>query len=89
MFYFSPHRARNEWIEVIPLAFDLDVGLVHPPADPHRTLAAVERLCQLGTILDDPPVDCGMIYVDTPFEHEFFNMARAEGIGHTSGHTVE
>ena len=62
--------------------FDFDVGLVHPPADPHGTLAAVERLFQRGTILDDPPVDRGMIHVDTPFEHEFFDMARAQGIGH-------
>ena len=38
-------------IEVIPLAFDLDIGLVHPPADPHRALAAVERLLQRRTVL--------------------------------------
>ena len=44
MFYFSPHRARNEWIEVIPWPLILMWSLVHPPADPHRTLAAVERL---------------------------------------------
>ena len=37
-------------IEVVPLAFDLDVGLVHTPADPHRPLAPVERRFQLGTI---------------------------------------
>jgi hypothetical protein len=72
------HRA----IEVIPLAFDFEVDLIYPPADPRGTLAVVERLCQLGPILDDPPADCGMIHADTPFEHEFFDMARAEGIGH-------
>ena len=28
-----------------------------------------------------------MIHVDTPFEHEFFDMARAEGIGHVPADT--
>src|SRR5262249_11581805 len=35
-------------IQVIPLAFDLDVGLVHPPADPHRTLASMGYLLKVG-----------------------------------------
>jgi len=30
-------------IEGIPVAFDLDVGLIHAPTDPHRPLAPVER----------------------------------------------
>jgi len=35
-------------IEIAPLALDLDIGLVHPPTDPHGTLPTVERLFQLG-----------------------------------------
>jgi hypothetical protein len=30
-----------------------------------------------------------MIHVDTPFEHKFFDMARAEGIGHLPADTRE
>jgi hypothetical protein len=30
-------------IEIASLTFDLDVCLIHPPAQPHRPLAAVER----------------------------------------------
>src|SRR6266571_5381050 len=37
-------------IEVIPLTFDLDVGLVHPPTDQDRTLATMECLFQLGAV---------------------------------------
>ena len=38
-------------LEIAPLAFDLDVRLVHPPVDPHRPLTAVEGLCQLRLYL--------------------------------------
>jgi site-specific DNA recombinase len=48
-------------IEVAPLGFDANVGLVHAPADPHRPLAVVKRLFQWGTVFHDPPVDGGMI----------------------------
>src|SRR5262249_13303956 len=34
------HRA----IEIVPLTFDLDIGLVHPPTHPHRALPAMKRL---------------------------------------------
>jgi hypothetical protein len=37
-------------IQVIPLSFDLDVGFVHPPADPHGALATVERLLSIPLI---------------------------------------
>src|SRR5262245_4732268 len=36
--------------------FDLDVGLVHPPTDPHQALAAVKRLLQRRTVFNDPAV---------------------------------
>ena len=45
-------------IQVAPLAFDADVGLVHAPAAPHRPLAEVEHGFQLRAILQDPAVVC-------------------------------
>jgi len=33
-----PARLIHGAIQMAPLAFHLDVGLVHPPADPHRSL---------------------------------------------------
>jgi hypothetical protein len=68
-------------IEIAPLPFDADVGLIHPPAAPHRLLAVVKRLLQLRAVLDDPTVDGGVIHVDTALEHELFDVARAQRVG--------
>src|SRR4030095_2900502 len=72
------HRA----VEIAPLALHLDVGLVHPPADPHWTLAPMKRLFELWTIFDDPPINGGVIHLHSPFLHEFFDMARAQRVRH-------
>ncbi len=68
-------------IEIVPLPFDLDVGLVHTPTDPHRPLATVERLLELWAVLDDPPVDGRVIDLHATFKHEFFDMACAQRVG--------
>jgi hypothetical protein len=31
-------------VEIVPLTFDSEIGLVLTPADPHRPLAAMKRL---------------------------------------------
>jgi hypothetical protein len=48
-------------IQIPPFPLDANVGLVHAPATPRRPLATVERFFQLRAVLDDPPVDGGMI----------------------------
>src|SRR6266487_5921317 len=65
------------------------IGLVHAPADLHRLLAPMERGLQLGAVLDDPPVDRGVIDMHTTFEHEFLNMACAQRIRHVSAYAHE
>src|SRR5262245_49388575 len=62
------------------------IGFIHPPTDPHRALAPVEGLLQLRAVLDDPPVNGGVIDLDPPFLHEFFDMARAQRIRHIPAH---
>src|SRR4029077_6337742 len=69
-------------IEVAPHAFDLARGLIHPPADPHGTLAAMERRLQVRAVLDDPPVHRGVIDLYPAFFHEFCDMTRAQRVGH-------
>jgi hypothetical protein len=44
---------------------------------------------ELETVLHDPSVDGGVIHVDTALEHEFFDMARAQGVGDIPAHTHE
>ena len=45
-------------------------------------LQQARLLLQLWAVLDHPPVDGGVIYVDAAFQHEFFYMARAQRIRH-------
>src|SRR2546430_2175917 len=59
-------------VEVVPLTFDLKVGLIHPPADPHRPLAPMERLFQGRTVFDDPALDSGVIDLNPALLHQFF-----------------
>ena len=51
-------------IEIAPLALDLNVGLVHPPADPHRSLATVQGFFEERAVFDHPPVNGRVIHVD-------------------------
>ena len=37
---------------------------------------------ELGAIFDDPPVNGGVIHLHPTFLHEFFDMARAQRVGH-------
>jgi hypothetical protein len=64
----------NRAIQIPPLPFDADVGLVHPPAAPHRALAAVERLFELWAIFQDPAVDRRVVNGHAALLHQFFDM---------------
>jgi len=69
-------------IQIPPLSLPFDVRLGHPPADPARPLPTMQRLFQLGALLDDPAVDGGVIHVDPTFLQECFDMACAPGRRH-------
>ena len=42
----------------------------------------MEGVLQLQALFNDPPVDGGVIHVHPAFEHELFDMARAQGVRH-------
>ena len=73
-------------IEIIPLALDLDVRLVHPPAAPHRVFAAMEGLFKPWGILQDPAVDRRMVDRYSALLPQFFQLAIAQGIGQVPPH---
>ena len=60
--------------------YRLRLAHFHAPAHPHRAFAPVKRLFQLRTVLDHPPVNGGVIHMDTALEHEFFDVARAQRV---------
>src|SRR5262249_23667884 len=79
-------RLSHRAIEIIPLAFDLDVRLVHPPAEPYRPLAAMKRRFQERALLHDPTLDVGAIDWHPTFLHQFLDMPVAQGIGDIPPH---
>jgi hypothetical protein len=74
-------------VQVPPLAFHSDIGLIHPPAASHWALAAVERLFQLGTVLHDPALDGRVVDWHPALLHQFFDMPITQGIRHIPPYT--
>ena len=64
-------------IQIAPLSFDPNIRFVHPPAQPHRPLAAVERRFELGSVLQHPAVNRGVVHRYPTFPHQFFDLAVA------------
>src|ERR671933_534407 len=74
-------------IHIPPLAFHPDIGLIHPPAAAHWALAAVERLCQLRTVLHDPALDRRVVDWHPALLHQFFDMPITPGVRHIPPYT--
>src|SRR5438876_8705387 len=79
--------SRNALVPPDLYALHLDVRLVHAPADPHRALAAMKRLFQLGTVFHDPALDGGVVDRHATLLHEFFDMPIAQRVGDIPPHT--
>jgi hypothetical protein len=62
-------------IEIDPLSFHLDVGLVHPPGPVRRLLAAACILCDLPGIALHPSVQGGMIDPGPALGHDLLKVA--------------
>jgi hypothetical protein len=73
-------------IQIAPLAFDLDVGLIHPPTDPHRPLAPMEGFLQQRTVFHHPTLNGRVVERHAAFLHELFDMPVAQGIGDIPPH---
>src|SRR5437870_13872834 len=56
--------------------------LVHAPTHPDGALAAMKGSFQVGAVLYDPSIERGVIDLHAALQHEFFAMARAQGIRH-------
>jgi len=62
-------------VEVLPLAFEFDVSLIHPPTRADRALLSfAEHRFELRGKLPDPAVNTGMIHVDTALRPHLFQV---------------
>jgi hypothetical protein len=69
--------------------YRLRLAYFEAPAHPHRTLAPMQGFFEQGAIFADPPVDGGVIDVNSAFFHEFFDVARAQWVGQIPTDTHE
>ena len=70
----------NSTVQLLPLAPNLDVCLVHPPAPPDPALGASERLLQDWQQLDRPAVHRRVIDRDPPLGNHLFHMPKTQRI---------
>jgi hypothetical protein len=69
-------------VQVLPLATDLDVRLVHPPTCADRTLASAKHRRQHRQDLDRPTMYRGVIDKDAALGgHHLFDVPQAQRIG--------
>jgi hypothetical protein len=66
-------------VQVLPLASDLDVGLIHTPACAHRAFALSEHRGQYRQDIHRPAMERGAVDTDTAFLHHFPNVPQAKG----------
>jgi len=76
-------------VHVFPVAFDLDIGLVHAPAPAGRALDSPKCLFEQGYELDDPPVYARVIDLNSPLGDHFFEVAQAQRVRHVPANTQQ
>jgi hypothetical protein len=73
-------------LQVLPSASDLEVGLIHPPALAHGTLASAERYGEHRQYLQHPAMHCGMVNEDSAFLHHLLDVTQAQRVVHPLDH---
>lgn len=76
-------------VQIFPVAFDLDICLVHAPAFAGRALDSPKCLFDQGYELDDPPVYARVIDLNSPLGNHFFEVAQAQRVRHVPPHTQQ
>ena len=71
-------RLVDGTIQVFPLAFDLDVGLINAPALADRPFALAECFFKHRQQLDNPPVHARMILNRCPARPSFFEVTQVQ-----------
>ena len=69
-------------VEILGLAADFDVCLVHAPTRADRSFPLTEGCFQDWHQLKDPAVDRGMVDLHAAFLHHLFDIPQTQGVGH-------
>ena len=67
-------------VQILPLAADVDVRLVHPPAHAHRALAPAKHRGQHRQDLDRPTMDGGVIDEHAALGHHLFDVTQTQRV---------
>jgi hypothetical protein len=78
----------NGAMKIHPLAFDLDIGLVHPPGAAGFGFSALRSQGNKRRIFHDPPIQCRMVEVDPAFGHNLFQVTAGNRISDIEKHCV-
>ncbi|VEI77045.1 Uncharacterised protein [Serratia fonticola] len=78
------HRA----VQILPLSFNFDVGVVHAPPTSHGTFMSAEGLIQKRYQANNPAVKSGMVNNNVALRHYLFEIAQAEGISQIPANTL-
>ena len=73
-------------VQVLSLAADLRVGLVHSPASTDQVLAPTKHSRQHRQHLDRPAVQRGVIDKDAALGHQLLDVAKAQRVGRLQPH---
>jgi hypothetical protein len=76
-------------IEIFPLAFDFDIGLIKPPAIPGPLFAFAKGLLDSRRIMNDPALNGTVINGLASLLHQFLKISVAERIGHVPAHALQ
>ena len=73
-------------IEVIPLPFDFDIGLINTVRVIGWAQMRAASFLQFGGISLNPPIDRRMIDCEVALLHHFFEVAITKGVAHIPAH---
>ena len=62
-------------IEILPLAFYLNVGFIQVPFTADLSLPAIEAHKQFGTEMNNPTMNSQVIHIDAALSHHFLQIA--------------
>ena len=64
----------NRTVEILPLAFDRNIGLIHTPTSANRPLSLSKFFFHGRSKFQNPAVEGGMVHIHPAFFHHFFEV---------------